>query len=320
MSQVVVISGHPELQSSNANKVILQRLSESHHHVDIRRLDQLYPDYNIDVAAEQQALLEADVVVLQFPFYWYSVPALLKKWIDDTFSYNFAYGAQGDKLKGKDFILSFTIGGPEEAYAPTGYNHFRIEELMKPLEQTAYLAGMNYQPPVYSHRMVYIPDVYNTLEAVNSHAEAHAASLIEQLDNLLYSPNKLIEKFVSNWFSKFDLLPEDESFFLSYLASDISLQMPEGNFIGHAGFRDWYRQARATFKPNCEHQVEQVEVTDAENGYEVKLRIRLQAETYSDSIFEGERLNLLVNEIWHGDLDDEGKFTINSYLASPVNS
>ncbi|GAL26611.1 NAD(P)H oxidoreductase YRKL [Vibrio variabilis] len=46
-------------------------------------------------------MIKADVIVLQFPFYWYSMPALLKKWMDDVFSFNFAYGPEGDKLKVK---------------------------------------------------------------------------------------------------------------------------------------------------------------------------------------------------------------------------
>ncbi|GAL18790.1 NAD(P)H oxidoreductase YRKL [Vibrio maritimus] len=127
MSQVLVISGHPELDSSYTNKVILNQLSDNISDIEVRRLDTLYPDYKIDVEAEQQAMIKADVIVLQFPFYWYSMPALLKKWMDDVFSFNFAYGPEGDKLKGKDFILSFTVGGPEESYDPLGYNHFTIE-------------------------------------------------------------------------------------------------------------------------------------------------------------------------------------------------
>lgn len=142
MNNVLVISDHPNLENSYTNKVILSRLEASSEDIVVHRLDERYPDFNIDVDVEQKALKQADVILLQFPFYWYSVPALMKKWLDDVFSFNFAYGPEGDKLKDKAFILSFTVGGPEEAYTPIGYNHFRIEELIKPLEQTAYLAGI----------------------------------------------------------------------------------------------------------------------------------------------------------------------------------
>ena len=184
MSKVLVISGHPNLNDSYTNTIILNELEQGLDQMVVRRLDALYPDFQIDVAAEQQALQEADLIVLQFPFYWYSIPALLKKWPDEVFAYNFAYGAKGNKLKGKGFLLSFTIGGPAESYDPLGYNHFAIEDLLKPLQQTAYLAGLNFHSPVYTHSMVYIPGVYNEREDVEQKAREHAQRLIKQVEML----------------------------------------------------------------------------------------------------------------------------------------
>lgn len=72
MSKVLVISGHPNLDQSNANSAILQSLTKRIDDIEVRRLDTLYSNNPIDVEAEQKALLEAEVIVLQFPFYWYS--------------------------------------------------------------------------------------------------------------------------------------------------------------------------------------------------------------------------------------------------------
>lgn len=321
MSKVLVISGHPNLASSNTNTVILDELEFQLENVEIRKLDQLYPDYKIDVDVEQQALITADVVILQFPFYWYSVPALMKKWLDDVFSYNFAYGASGDKLKGKDLILSFTVGGPEESYDAQGYNHFEIAQLMRPLQQTVYMAQMNYVKPVYTHRMVYIPGVYNKLEDVQSRAKNHASELVNTVNNLIDSPERKIEKFTQQWFAKFDVLPVESEFFTNRLASDIRLVMPEGEFLGHEGFRDWYEIARATFKPNCEHIVEQLSVeTLDDNKFSVDLRVRLIADSYPESSLKGESINLLVNEKWQMSLDDNSGLNIHEYLVELVNS
>ncbi|WP_026971025.1 NAD(P)H-dependent oxidoreductase [Aliagarivorans marinus] len=318
MSQVLVISGHPDLDGSYTNSVIIDELAQRISNIEVRRLDRLYPDYQIDVAAEQQAMLDADVIVLQFPFYWYSVPALMKKWVDDVFSFNFAYGPEGDKLKGKDFILSFTVGGPAESYQPLGYNHFTIEQMLRPLEQTAYLAGMNYRSPVYTHRMVYIPNVYNELDEVQGRAKDHAARLSAQIEQYLTAPESRIQRFVSQWFARFDILPEDSSAFTERLASDSVMSMPEGEFVGLEGFRDWYTQARATFKPDCQHIIEQVEVKPEGDKFKVELRIRLIADTYSDSALKGESLNLLVNEEWQLSLDEQGEVTIHTYKVDPV--
>ena len=235
MSQVLIISGHPDLNASYTNTVILEQIQSNLSDVEVRRLDNLYPDYRIDVVAEQQAMLAADVIVLQF-YSIGTVPALMKKWIDDVFSFNFAYGPEGDKLKGKDFILSFTVGGPAESYDPLGYNHFTVEQMIHPLQQTAYLAGMNYCQPIYTHRMVYIPNVYNELEDVQARAKNHAERLCSQISELLTSPTTRINKFITEWFARFDVLPEDNDFFTRHLARDLTLSMPEGQFLGHEGF------------------------------------------------------------------------------------
>ena len=74
MKNILIVSGHTNLDASVANKKILEVLAECLPEAEIVRLDRLYPDFRIDVAAEQARLLKADVVVLQFPIFWYSAP------------------------------------------------------------------------------------------------------------------------------------------------------------------------------------------------------------------------------------------------------
>lgn len=68
MKNVLIISGHTNLAASVANKTILETLNERLPEAEIVKLDELYPDFKIDVEAEQQKLLRADIIVLQFPF------------------------------------------------------------------------------------------------------------------------------------------------------------------------------------------------------------------------------------------------------------
>ncbi|MDG3086529.1 NAD(P)H-dependent oxidoreductase [Vibrio hannami] len=314
MSKVVVISGHPNLEESWTNKVILNELQDNIESIDVRRLDTLYPDYKIDIEAEQNALVDADVVVLQYPYYWYSVPALLKKWLDDVFAFNFAFGPEGDKLKNKHFILSFTVGGPEESYDPLGYNHFTIEQLTYPLQQTAYLAGMVFQKPIYTHRMVYIPGVYNTQEDVEARARDHAGRLLSKIDELSNSVEAKFEMFVKQWFDKFDQLPEDNSYFLERLSEDLVLTDPNSTFNGIAGFNDWYKSLLGMFKPGVTHLIEQISLKPVgESEYDAELRVRVQGE-----LTNGESINQLFNENWKVSVDAEGNFKIHSYQVVAV--
>ena len=89
MKNILIVSGHTNLDASVANKKILEVLAERLPEAEIVRLDRLYPDFRIDVAAEQARLLKADVVVLQFPIFWYSAPSLLERWMEETFVHGF---------------------------------------------------------------------------------------------------------------------------------------------------------------------------------------------------------------------------------------
>ena len=70
MKKVLVISGHTDLATSVANKTILDTIGQYLPETEIVKLDTLYPDFKIDVDAEQQRLLKADIIVLQFPIFW----------------------------------------------------------------------------------------------------------------------------------------------------------------------------------------------------------------------------------------------------------
>ena len=91
---------HPDLTSSRVNRVWREQIEASGKVSLSRDLYAEYPDFQIDVAQEQELLVAHKRIVLQFPFYWYSATPLLKKWLDDVLTYGFAYGSTGDKLHG----------------------------------------------------------------------------------------------------------------------------------------------------------------------------------------------------------------------------
>ncbi|AKJ30866.1 NAD(P)H-dependent oxidoreductase [Caldimonas brevitalea] len=109
----------------------------------------------MDVAAEQEKLLAADAVILQFPLWWFGMPAILKGWVDRVFAYGLAYGYQGagnryrygdGGFKGKRALLSVTVGGPAEDYSPRGING-PLEQLLFPITHgTLFYPGMHVLP------------------------------------------------------------------------------------------------------------------------------------------------------------------------------
>ena len=146
-ANILVLFAHPSVHRSEVN-VHLKARCEADDRVTLVDLYEEYPDYHIDIDREQQRLLDHDVIVFMFPLYWYSTPSILKEWQDLVLEYGFAYGKDGIALKGKTFLCSVTAGGVSEAYNAQGFNHYTLRELLRPLEQTADLTGLNYLPPL----------------------------------------------------------------------------------------------------------------------------------------------------------------------------
>jgi putative NADPH-quinone reductase len=145
-NKILILFAHPSQHRSEVN-LPLARISESVEQVTLVDLYSEYPDYCIDIEREQQRLREHEIIVFMFPLYWYSTPAILKEWQDLVLEYGFAYGHAGTELQGKKLLCAITAGGTEDAYRASGYNHYSIRELLRPIEQTATLCGMTYLPP-----------------------------------------------------------------------------------------------------------------------------------------------------------------------------
>ncbi|MFP2237135.1 NAD(P)H-dependent oxidoreductase [Pseudescherichia vulneris] len=181
MQNVLIISGHPNLQESIGNATILSKVAKALPEAEIRYLDALYPDYQINVAQEQKALLKADVIVWQFPFSWYSVPGLMKLWIDRVFVHGFAHGSTA-KLVGKKLIISFTAGAPESLYSPDGMFGHDIQHYMAQFKTTALLCNLAFEDPVYTLGISYSGRDEAKIREQKSMAEAHAARLITAIN------------------------------------------------------------------------------------------------------------------------------------------
>lgn len=144
--RVRVLFAHPALEKSRVNRLLLDA-ARSVEGVVVDDLYERYPDFHVDVAAEQRALAACDALVLQHPFFWYSAPALVKEWIDLVLEHGWAYGREGTALKGKRWLQAITTGGAAEAYRPDGFNRHTLRQLLAPFEQTARLCGMATSPP-----------------------------------------------------------------------------------------------------------------------------------------------------------------------------
>jgi putative NADPH-quinone reductase len=169
--RILILYAHPEHQRSRVNRSMAEaakRLPNVH----VQDLYQTYPDFHIDVAQEQTLLAEADLIVFQHPLRWYSMPSLLKEWLDEVLQRGWAYGHEGNALRGKDFWLATTTGGPEQAYSASGYHRRPFSDFLAPYEQTAFLCGLRWNEPLVFH---------DARQADETAIEAHVARYVQRL-------------------------------------------------------------------------------------------------------------------------------------------
>ncbi|ULQ58417.1 NAD(P)H-dependent oxidoreductase [Flavihumibacter rivuli] len=186
MKKILVISAHPNISYSTANRVILEELA-NHDHVEVMDIMKNYPDGQIDIAFEQKILEEADALVIQSPMIWYNLPSHARNWLEKVMAYGYAHGPGGDRLKQKPVLLSFTLGGSREAYTREGLHGNPVEHFLLPTLQLFRYCGANVLPPLYSYSMsAYDPAEQSKVEKA---AREQARQILEQLEIFAFQAN-----------------------------------------------------------------------------------------------------------------------------------
>ncbi|MBC9251214.1 NAD(P)H dehydrogenase [Pseudomonas alcaligenes] len=192
---VLIVHAHPESQSFSAAlaRQAQQTLEQQGHRVQVSDLYAMQwnpvasaadfsarenPDYLVyaleqrqgvknhslaaDIQQELDKLLWADLLILNFPVFWFSVPAMLKGWIDRVLVSGICYGGkrfydQGG-LRGKKALLSLTLGGREHMFGE-GAIHGPLEDMLRPLLRgTLAYVGLEVLQPFVAWHVPYIDD------------------------------------------------------------------------------------------------------------------------------------------------------------------
>lgn len=149
-NRILILFAHPALQKSRVNKILIRDIRDIEG-VTFHDLYELYPDFHINIAHEQKLLLNNEIIIFQYPLYWYNVPALLKEWQDLVLAHRWAYGTGGVALRGKKLLCVITTGAREALYSKDGFNRFTINEFLNPISQLAHVCGMDFLPPFVVH-------------------------------------------------------------------------------------------------------------------------------------------------------------------------
>lgn len=140
-----------------------------------------------DIRAEQRKIDWAQALVVQFPLWWYGMPAILKGWFDRVFVKGYAYGVTDPRhpgrtlrygegnLAGKRALVVVSTGSPEAALGPRGINGQLDQVLFPLLHGTLWYVGMSVLPPVA---------VFGADRIGGGHYEAAAALLRERVTSI----------------------------------------------------------------------------------------------------------------------------------------
>ena len=148
--KILILFAHPALHKSHINRQLIGGLTDMKG-ITFHDLYEYYPDYDIDIKAEQKLLMEHDCIIFHHPMYWYSMPALLKEWTDLVLTHGWAYGSTGTALKNKLFFSAITTGGPKKAFQSSGLHNHTMRELLAPVDLTARKCNMKSLPPFVVH-------------------------------------------------------------------------------------------------------------------------------------------------------------------------
>ncbi len=157
----------------------------NHNNFDLLDLKLAYPTDQFDVKREQKRLCEYDTIILQFPFYWYTMPYNLKKYLDEVIVDGYGFGTNY-YLANKSLQVITTVGSAKSTYTSTSYNNYPIEAFLIQFEQIASLCQMNYLSPlaIYEANRLQREDYRPQLQAVrDNYLQKIAEILVTSFNN-----------------------------------------------------------------------------------------------------------------------------------------
>jgi len=117
-----------------------------------------------DLRAEMDLVAAADVLIFNFPMWWFDMPAILKGWVDRVLAYGFAYGGEygmgpNGRFKGKKAFLSITTGSPTNFYTLDGAHGRTMDDILRNINEGILgLVGYNVQSPFVAYGVSRISD------------------------------------------------------------------------------------------------------------------------------------------------------------------
>ncbi len=132
MKKLILIA-HPRPAESVVHKRWLEEAGKYPELFTLHNICTAFPDGRIDIRQEQQRIDQHDELIIQFPFFWFSCPPLLKQWQDEVILRGWAFGG-GSSMQGKRVRLVVSAGMREFSYSHQGRMACTLAELLLPYQ------------------------------------------------------------------------------------------------------------------------------------------------------------------------------------------
>ena len=198
MKKALIINAHQfyeGLSSGGLNQIMVETITKelqaSGYEVEQTEIERWY-----DIEAEVRKHIESDVIILQSPVFWFGMPWIYKKYVDEVFTSammqgefitsdgrsrenpNLQYGT-GGKLQGKQYMLSLTWNAPREAFDDESQFLFEgksVDDVFISNTATYKFCGANIVPTFSSHDVMKQPDIENDLVRLREHLKQLSVS------------------------------------------------------------------------------------------------------------------------------------------------
>jgi putative NADPH-quinone reductase len=158
-----------------------------------------------DIPAIQQEMEKHAGIVLLFPYHWYSMPYLLKRFVDEVLTYEWSYAPSGKMaLRDKKLYVLTTLGATEADHQRGGFNHYSVAESLLPLRMTANITSMHFMEPgvIYGNSTLW-GVLWDTIQL-----EDNAAFLAEQRARVRAEAKQYLDAIAAN---KLEAIPLQKS-------------------------------------------------------------------------------------------------------------
>ncbi|ANI83045.1 NAD(P)H-dependent oxidoreductase [Kosakonia oryzae] len=165
--KTLVIVSHPYPEHSHVIKA-LKETAESMVNVVVRDLEAIYATRDIvfNIAEEQDAYDGVDRVIFMYPTHWFNLTPNLKSYLNEVWSYGWAFGPDGHALKNKEMMVVTSAGAAEQMYSADGLIKSSMADVLAPMKASALYVGMKYLQPLVIYNAVNVsPERMNHLSS-----------------------------------------------------------------------------------------------------------------------------------------------------------